>query len=59
MLGTTGYNRDTFYQQVVRAGLSKTSYYNNLNTTEQLVISNMASKLKANGKKITNPETCQ
>ena len=57
MQNVDGYNGDTFYQLVAKAGLSKTSYYKNL--TNKTIISNMASKLKSNGKKITNYNTCE
>ncbi|MGY0426791.1 MAG: hypothetical protein ACWIPI_08190 [Polaribacter sp.] len=59
MQGTDGYTKDTFYKLVAQAGLSKTSYYKKLGITKQRIISNMASNLKTNGKKITNFITCE
>ncbi|MDP3359657.1 MAG: hypothetical protein Q8S41_09950 [Lutibacter sp.] len=59
MQGTDGYTKETFYQSVAKASLNLTSYFKNLDITTQTNVLNMYSALKANGKKITNAQTCQ
>tara|TARA_B110001452_G_scaffold184150_1_gene154793 strand:+ start:2498 stop:3019 length:522 start_codon:yes stop_codon:yes gene_type:complete len=59
MLGTDGYTKESFYQSVAKAGLNKTSYFKSLSSTEQETLTIMYGKLKANGKKITNANTCE
>lgn len=58
MTGTNGYDKNTFYKKVTQAGLSKTSYFKSLKN-DTINVLNMYSKLKANGKKITNYKTCK
>lgn len=59
MKGIDGYTKETFYQSVAKAGLNKTSYFKNLDSSTQTNVKSMYEYLKANGKKITNSQTCQ
>ena len=56
MVGTIGYNKATFYKDVAKASLNKTSYFKSLTGDQQLHILNMHQNLKVNGKKLTT--TC-
>jgi len=58
MIGTDGYNKNTFYELAAKGSLQETSYFKNLTEAEQEIISNFATTLKSNAKKITDTINC-
>jgi hypothetical protein len=59
MNGIYGYNKTTFYEKAVKGGLQQTSYFKALDSTDQIIISNMSTDLKTLAKKITDQINCE
>ncbi|MHB1148715.1 MAG: hypothetical protein ACYC01_14115 [Lutibacter sp.] len=59
MNGIYGYNKTTFYEKAVKGGLQETSYFKALDSTDQIIISNMSTDLKTLAKKITDQINCE
>ena len=59
MKDVVGYSKNTFYQDIAKASLSKTSYFNKLDSLEQKRIIGLSGDLSVNAKKITDYKTCE